>query len=436
MMKMTFDEIAGKNGKNIVDYWIEHGLTENDLCCRECGKFMLDVEDLKDVGYNRTIKVEQLRLYRGKKNKQYVESEQNRWLVHGRTLSGKTHFRHLCWECFFKHLPEIEDIPKRARKSSWYKDVNNGILRPPATWASPSKYFSLLFDITNEELEHEHMKFDTASLESFKRRHGEKLGVERYEEYKKRQAYTCSKEYMMTEKGMSEKEWNEFNKNRACTKKNFINRYGKELGTKKWDAYCKNEAYAGCKLEYFIDKYGKDDGIKKYLEVNSMKALNLPNFIRKYGEEEGKKRYNRLNSKMYSEVSRGLFDEIQKRIGKFSKTARYGENEATIELFSDENNSRLCCPDYLNGKAIIEFNGDYWHMNPKYYKADDVASFLSGRTGKYSGDRACDIWNYDNAKINRLKELGYSVKTVWESEFYENKDSVIQECVDFVLWNM
>lgn len=76
----------------------------------------------------------------------------------------------------------------------------------------------MLFDITDEELEKERKKFDTASLESFIRRHGETEGPKKYEEYKKRQAYTCSKEYMMNEKGMTEKEWNDFNASRACTR--------------------------------------------------------------------------------------------------------------------------------------------------------------------------------------------------------------------------
>ena len=86
---------------------------------------------------------------------------------------------------FFKCLPEVENISKRALKSSWYRDIRDGKIRPPSPSASPSKYFKLLFDITDEELEFEHRKFDTASLESFKRRFGEKA-EEEYEKYRKR----------------------------------------------------------------------------------------------------------------------------------------------------------------------------------------------------------------------------------------------------------
>ena len=335
-MKVTFDDINKINGLNLIDYWKDSGQSIEDFYCKSCGKFMLDLDDLIDVGYNKDNKIRLLRLYRKLKNKQYVESEQNRWLVTGRFLSGKHYFRRICWDCFFKELGNIEDIPRRARKSSWYKDILNGNLRPPASWASPSKYFKILFDITDEELEVEHKKFDTASLESFKRRYGEQKGLAKYVKYTQRQAYTCSKEYMMNEKGMTEKEWNEFNANRASTKKNFIKRYGKELGCKKWNEYCELESYAGCKLEYFIERYGEEEGTKLYKELNEKKSHTLNYYIEKYGEVEGRNRYEEyyLNHrrKQYSVISQIMFNRIQEQIGEFGKGAKYGENEAYIEL--------------------------------------------------------------------------------------------------------
>ena len=120
---MSFEEIEELNGKNLVNYWIDHGQHIEDFNCRCCGKFMLDLDNLSGVGYNKKVKSKLLKLYQDKKGAQYVESEQNRWLVRGRILSGKVFFRRICWECFFKQLPTVEDIPRRARKSSWYKDI-------------------------------------------------------------------------------------------------------------------------------------------------------------------------------------------------------------------------------------------------------------------------------------------------------------------------
>ena len=98
-------------------------------------------------------------------------------------------------------------------------------------------------------------------------------GGEKYEEYRKRQAYTCSKEYMMAEKGLSEDEWKSYNKMRASTLPNFISRYGEELGRRKWFKYCAHEAYAGCSLTYFQDKYGDEIGKLKYDELCRKKGM-------------------------------------------------------------------------------------------------------------------------------------------------------------------
>lgn len=157
--------------------------------------------------------------------------------------------------------------------------------------------------MTDDELQIERSKFDTASLESFIRRHGEEQGRLKYEEYRARQAYTCSKEYMLNEKGMSEDDWKSYNMSRASTRKNFIKRYGKDLGEEKWKQYCDHEAYAGTSLNYFIDTYGEEIGRAKYLDVCTKKALVLENFINKYGLELGKKKFSALKNKSYSDVS-------------------------------------------------------------------------------------------------------------------------------------
>lgn len=214
----------------LVEYWKSKNLTEKDFFCRDCGRLIIDLNEASNIKYNKKSKRASFKFLNinNKNNfKYYVESEYSRWCIKGRDLSGKTFFRHLCWDCFFRHLPEIEDIPRRARKSKWYKAILDGHPKIPVSSTSPSAYFKLLFDITDEELQKERSKFDTASIESFIRRYGKDYGRIKYEEYCKRQAYTCSKEYMMNEKGFTEDDWKKYNKLRSSTKENFIIRYGK-----------------------------------------------------------------------------------------------------------------------------------------------------------------------------------------------------------------
>ena len=418
---------------SIKAYWLENNLSDKDFYCRECGKFMLDTKELEEITYDPSMESFRNRFYRGEnKRAVYAESNVNIWLVKGKVMSGKAFFRHLCWDCLFKHLGEVEDIPRRARKSSWYRDINNGILRPPNPCQSPSRYFKLIFDITDEELEAEHKKFDTASLESFMRRHGSAEGMKKYEEYRNRQAYTCSREYMMGEKGMTEKEWNDFNANRASTKENFIKRYGIDLGTKKWDEYCELESYAGCKVEYFIEKYGKEKGVEIYLDLNKKKAQTLENFIRKYGDEEGRRRFEESTYKIYSEESEGLFEKIDDLLGECGENSRHGIREMSINLNFDDDTYRVCFLDYTLGKKVIEFNGDYWHANPRFYGPEFVMKHIGENNLRYGGNKAKNIWEYDSKKIRALESLGFKVKTVWERDYMENPDKTIKECLDFL----
>lgn len=61
---------------------------------------------------------------------------------------------------------------------------------------------------------------------------------------------------------------------------------------------------------------------------------------------------------------------------------------------------------------IIEYNGDYWHCNPLKYKPK--------YHHKIKKMLAEDIWNYDKKKIDLIKNSGYNLEIVWETDF--NKD--------------
>lgn len=85
----------------------------------------------------------------------------------GKNLFGKTFFRHLCWDCFFKELRNTVDIDRKARKGKWYAKFAVGHNAIPAVSMAPSKcVFSLLFDISDEELDNERLKYATATLKS------------------------------------------------------------------------------------------------------------------------------------------------------------------------------------------------------------------------------------------------------------------------------
>jgi hypothetical protein len=72
--------------------------------------------------------------------------------------------------------------------------------------------------------------------------------------------------------------------------------------------------------------------------------------------------------------------------------------------------------DFLNPntKQVIEMFGDYWHCNPTQYAPDYYHSQLDMT--------AEDKWAYDNQRIQYLKDKGYHVAVIWESD-YKKKQS-------------
>jgi hypothetical protein len=76
------------------------------------------------------------------------------------------------------------------------------------------------------------------------------------------------------------------------------------------------------------------------------------------------------------------------------------------------------------GNKIIEYNGDFWHANPKIYDE----SFYN----KVSKKSAKDIWNKEDHKEKVALESGYYLHRVWESDYKQDKERVIEECIKFL----
>ena len=79
----------------------------------------------------------------------------------------------------------------------------------------------------------------------------------------------------------------------------------------------------------------------------------------------------------------------------------------------------------LDKKKIIEYNGDYWHCNPKKYDAD----YFNKKIKKY----AKDIWENDLQRRKSLEKLGYSVLCIWESDFINNREPVERQIKEFII---
>jgi hypothetical protein len=65
---------------------------------------------------------------------------------------------------------------------------------------------------------------------------------------------------------------------------------------------------------------------------------------------------------------------------------------------------------------LIEYNGDYWHCNPKKYSPN----YFNSKKNK----TAEEIWNYDKNKLDLAKKYNYTCETIWESDYKKDPEII------------
>ena len=164
--------------------------------------------------------------------------------------------------------------------------------------------------------------------------------------------------------------------------------------------------------EKCIEKYGEEDGIKVW-------------------EERQKKWQNILHKSEnlhvgYSKISQELFDTILK----------YYKDEEKDYIFYATKNHEYCLREEginyiydftdLNKRKIIEFQGDIYHANPLIFEENDTPNpFKKNKTSK-------DLWEFDAKKQKVAINNGFSYLNIWENDYRNNKNKVIQQILNFL----
>lgn len=192
-------------------------------------------------------------------------------------------------------------------------------------------------------------------------------------------------------------------------------------------------------VEYYTTRgYNKDDAKKIISEDQKYFSKNI--CIEKYGKEKGleiwQERQNRWQMTLNAKP-----DEEKARINRLKLTKGITVSTAEKEIIKEiketnidlkiipqfnlsVNNKKQYVYDIAVNNKIIEYNGDFWHCNPKKYSAD----YVNPRTKL----KASDKWKLDQKKIKFAEDQGYKVLVVWESDFKENKEKVLKKCIKFL----
>lgn len=325
-----------------------------------------------------------------------------------------------CVKCGWKSYPPYQDNFNydKLYKIIMYSEprVKIGIIHSPKTW---EEYYNLV--------SHHKNLGSGVSLNKMIFTYGEFEGREKFKSYCEKQAYTNSFEYKNKKYGMTLGEFNDYNKSRAVTLENLIDKYGEILGKHKFKSYCDRQAYTNSE-EYL--------GTEKFREVNRKKSHTLEVYVEKYGEELGNQKFFDYcektiskSKRLYSNISQTCFEAISKFLTENEiENSHYATKNGEYFLYTE---NRIMFYDFVCKplKFCIEYHGDHYHGNPKLYRPDDYL-----RARGVTNIKAKEKWKLDETKIKLLKDLkGYDTIIIWDLDWRYNKELVIERIQNHIL---
>lgn len=179
------------------------------------------------------------------------------------------------------------------------------------------------------------------------------------------------------------------------------------------------------KIKTCRDNFGTDYPTQSFAVLETQKKNNLE----KYGVEwtfqnpESIKKKEHTNIERYGVKNAAMLPEVQERM-RLTCIERYGSNmpncsKGQIEWLDSLNipikDREVLIESYrVDGfdpetNTVYEYNGDFWHGNPGIYNPDEIHPRMGVSFG--------EIYQSTLDKVRRLEEAGYTVISIWESEW-------------------
>lgn len=185
-------------------------------------------------------------------------------------------------------------------------------------------------------------------------------------------------------------------------------------------------------VEYWSNK-GFTEEESKWKVKESQATFSLDKCIEKYGEIEGPIKFNERQKKW----TKSLFANFKKYGDGRSMQSKWASDLIDYicnfldilrpikeKWITSIDGTLRCSYDFTYDRKIIEFNGDMWHANPLIHDRNYIIPKCK--------IIASEKWKIDEEKIRLAESKGYKVLIVWESEYKENKDHIINKCINFL----
>jgi len=151
-----------------------------------------------------------------------------------------------------------------------------------------------------------------------------------------------------------------------------------------------------------VKKYGKSGSITRTINGKNKKFWNKPKMIEFAKQRRAKQIFPVKDSSIELKIQNFLsLLHIEYFTHKYMKIEHGYQCDILIPKQETEG-------VIISQKTIIECDGDYFHMNPNKFKANDKC-FKKGMTAK-------EKWKLDNSRTKELIEKGFKVIRLWEHE--------------------
>lgn len=178
--------------------------------------------------------------------------------------------------------------------------------------------------------------------------------------------------------------------------------------------------------EHFKEKFKKQKHpwIGRHHTDETKKKLSISNkniFLNKHHTEESKRKISESNRQSWKNGKRNSLPHWKSKghieISNIIRNFGYNVKD---EYFIDGRPYDIFIKDK---NLLIEFNGTYWHCDPRKFDENYYHSSHK-RT-------AIQQWKYDEEKINLAKNNGYNIKTIWEIDWKNcnNKEEFLRKII-------
>lgn len=177
-----------------------------------------------------------------------------------------------------------------------------------------------------------------------------------------------------------------------------------------------------------------EEGITTVFQRDSVKKKSKETFLEKYGEVhpmhvgfiKDKCAKNRCIGENTRFFPKQIFTKIHKKVVNYLIQNGYSCKTEFHLKRKEEGRFYRYDIQILNTNKLIEVNGDYYHGNPKIYKADDIFNIYPGEE-----ELMKDVWKKDEDKTKYAIQCGYKVMTVWEYDLNNNESETLAKVLEY-----